>query len=97
MRRSALLGSVLLSLCLTACGGEVAPEVEEPTAEMSQEIVYPPKLPACDLSKDWIYRYFSSSAMTTAVGSVTCSCGVKYSQGQTSSYGKLTTYAACVI
>lgn len=97
MRRIPLLGSVLMSLCLGACGGDVSPEPDALEGEVSQEVTAPYDPPACNTSRDWILRYYSSSSQTTSVGTLTCSCGVLYRTGQTSNYARVTYYAACVI
>lgn len=97
MRRMSLLGSVLMSLGLGACGGDVALEPAETGVEVSQELVDNPQPPTCDTSRDWVFRYYSSSAMTTQVGMVSCMCGMVVPQGQTSRYAKLYTYPACIL
>lgn len=91
MRRIALFGTVLMSLSLGACGGEVALEPESPLVETSQEILDPPK---CTTTQDFIIRYYS---LGTLVGSDTCTCGRLTRQGQDTRSLQQTFFPYCSI
>jgi hypothetical protein len=94
MSKKHVLGAVIASLCLTACGG--APSEEADPAVSSQEQAVEKAWKPCT-GREMFSRYFySDAAQTNMVGRFDCSCdGSTYSFGTTSSYYEHVIYRTC--
>lgn len=94
----AAIAVISLPVLAGACGAEPSLEDGEVLGEASQELPYDPiPPPKCDLSADWLFRYYSDITRTTQVGAVHCLCGEVSSSGEKTRYVKLSSYPACVL
>ena len=84
MKRFTLGGTIVMSLLLSACGVESAPQAEESQPGTVEEAL----IPACNANSSFSLYWYSDSAKTKEVGRDDCDCGVATPHGTHGPYYK---------